>query len=182
MLILQSADEVSSEQDSIKLCRQNRVAGLFACITSGTTDISSYQRLQGADVPVIFFDKVPDDETVVKVCMADAASAIIAANTIIEKKKKKVLALFGNSNLSITKKREAAFTKTIGDQTGVIIQHVNSTEEARLAEPCLIYKKPDTVFCMSDEILAGAMKAIQQSALKVPGGYCCDRHQQWLHS
>ena len=45
MLILQSGDDVFSEQESIKLCRQNRVAGLFACITSATIDIELYKKL-----------------------------------------------------------------------------------------------------------------------------------------
>ncbi len=168
MLILQSSDDVASEQESIKLCRQNRVAGLFACITSGTTDIELYQKLQHADVPVVFFDKVPDAENVVKVCMADADSAMIAANTIIKKGRKKVLALFGNSNLSITKKREAAFATIMNNKTETIILHVNNTEEARLATANALQKKPDAVFCMSDEILAGAMKAVQQAGLKIP--------------
>lgn len=169
MLILQSGDDVFSEQESIKLCRQNRVAGLFACITSATIDIELYKKLQNADVPVVFFDKVPEDENVTKVCMADAASAIIAANTILQKKKKKVLALFGNRGLSITKKREDAFQKIIDGKIATIIHHAGNSEDARQATADSLKEKPDAVFCMSDEILAGAMKAIQEARLKVPG-------------
>ena len=169
MLILQSGDEIASEQESIKLCRQNRVAGLFACITSGTTDISAYKKLEAAEVPVIFFDKVPDDAGVSKVCVADESSATIAANALNEKGKKKILALFGNSNLSITKKREAAFKKTISSRAEVLFYHVNNSEEARDATAKGLALMPDTIFCMSDEILAGAIKAIQEAGLKIPG-------------
>jgi len=168
MLILQSGDDVASEQEAIKLCRQNRVSGLFACISSGTTEIAAFKKLETADVPVIFFDKVPDDENATKVCMADAAAAMIAANTIKENKKKKVLALFGNSNLSITKKRETAFKKTIDGHAEAAFHHVSNTEEARKAALEGLQQKPDTIFCMSDEILAGAMKAVQEKGLKVP--------------
>lgn len=168
MLILQSGDDTAAEQESIKLCRQNRVAGLFACLTADTTDIESYKKLQNAGVPVIFFDKVPDDTTVIKVCMADAASATIAAVTILEKQKKKVLALFGNTGLSITKKREEAFEKTIDGRIPTIIHHAGSSEEARQLTAAALKENPDTVFCMSDEILAGTMKAIQEAGLKIP--------------
>ena len=168
LLILQSSDDITSEQESIKLCKQNRVAGLFACITSGTLNIEPYLKLENTDVPVIFFDKVPEDETVMKVCMADTASAMIAANTILEKKKKKVLAIFGNKSLSITKKREDAFQKVIGSNMAMIVHHANSSEEARQQTTDSLNEKPDTIFCMSDEILAGAMKAIQQAGLKIP--------------
>jgi LacI family transcriptional regulator len=169
MLILQTGDDTAMEQESIKLCRQNRVAGVFTCITSNTTDTAPYQKLQNTDVPVIFFDKVPDDENVIKVCMADASSAAIAATTILQKKKKKILALFGNKSLSITKKREDAFLKVIDNNIATTVYHVNNSGDARLQTMAALKDNPDTVFCMSDEILTGAMKAIQESGLKIPG-------------
>lgn len=168
LLILQSGDDSTSEQESIKLCRQNRVAGVFACLTSGTKDIDQYRKLKNTGVPVIFFDKVPDSNEEVKVCMADAASAIIAANTIIEKKKKKLLALFGNTGLSITKKREKAFLEITGSNIPATVYHVNNSEEAKQATVEGLKQQPDTVFCMSDEILTGAMKAILEAGLSVP--------------
>jgi LacI family transcriptional regulator len=79
-----------------------------------------------------------------------------------------VLALFGNQNLSITKKRLEAFQKTIGKKTKTIIQYVNNSEEAQQATSLALEEKPDTIFCMSDEILTGAMKAIQKAGLKIP--------------
>lgn len=168
MLILQSGDDSIAEQESIKLCRQNRVAGLFACLTSNTKDIEGYKKLENAEVPVVFFDKVPDDTTVTTVCMADIASATIAATAILEKGKKKVLALFGNRGLSITRKREEAFEKAIDGRVETILHHVNNSEEARQQTAAALQQKPDTVFCMSDEILTGAMKAILEAGLKIP--------------
>ncbi len=169
MMILQSGDDPVVEQENIKLCRQNRIGGLFACITSQTSNFEPFFKLHNIDVPVIFFDKVPDDSRANRVCVADAASATIAANTILEKKKKKVLALFGNQNLSITKKRLEAFQKTTGKKTKLIIEHVNNAEEAQQATYLALKENPDTIFCMSDEILTGSMKAIQQAGLSIPG-------------
>ena len=169
MMILQSGDDPVVEQENIKLCRQNRIGGLFACITSQTSNFEPFFKLHNIDVPVIFFDKVPDDSRANRVCVADAASATIAANTILEKKKKKVLALFGNQNLSITKKRLEAFQKTTGKKTKLIIEHVNNAQEAQQATYLALKENPDTIFCMSDEILTGSMKAIQQAGLSIPG-------------
>lgn len=169
MLILQNGDNADAEKENIKLCRQNRIRGLFACLSANTTNLEPYTKLVNMDVPVIFFDKVPDETGVNKVCVADEASATIAANAILEKKKKKVLALFGNKNLSITKKRLEAFVNTTKGKTEVLIHHVSNSDEALTVTKKVLAEKPDTVFCMSDEILTGAMKAIQQAALKVPG-------------
>ncbi len=168
LLILQSGDDATVEVENIKLCRQNRISGLFACITSQTVNLDPFLKLEGLDIPIIFFDKVPDDNIYNKVCVADALSANIAATTILESKKKKVLAIFGNENLSITKKRLAAFNKAINKKIKTITVHANNSAEAELLTSQSLKEKPDTVFCMSDEILTGAMKAIQKSGLKIP--------------
>jgi LacI family transcriptional regulator len=103
LMILQSGDDPAIEITNLKLCRQNRITGLFVCISPETTNIDVFLKLKEIDIPVIFFDKVPESNNCNKVCVADSLSATIAANAIINKKKKKVLALFGNTHLLMTK-------------------------------------------------------------------------------
>lgn len=171
LMILQSGDDPSVELASLKLCRQNRVTGLFVCITPETNNIEAFLKLKEIEVPVIFFDKVPEAPECNKVCVADAASATTAAMAIINKKKKKVLALFGNANLLITKKRLGAFKQTIddhGNKIKVITDTAMSTAQAEEQMLDHLKDKPDTVFCMSDEILMGVMKALQRKNIRVP--------------
>jgi LacI family transcriptional regulator len=171
LMILQSGDDPAIELTNLKLCRQNRVTGIFVCISPDTTNIDGFLKLKEINVPVIFFDKVPDNSSCHKVCVADAASATIAANTIISKNKKKILALFGNDNLLITKKRLSAFKQTIEDndkKVKLITDTALSTAQAEEVTIKHLKEKPDTIFCMSDEILMGVMKALQKNNLKVP--------------
>ena len=171
LMILQSGDDPAIELTNLKLCRQNRITGLFVCISPETINIEAFLKLKEIDVPVIFFDKVPENNNCNKVCVADSLSATMAATAIINKKKKKVLALFGNTHLLITKKRIAAFTDTINEKVNkikLITGHAASSAEAEELTLTNLNEKPDTVFCMSDEILTGVMKAIQRKRLKVP--------------
>lgn len=171
LMILQSGDDPAVELSSLKLCRQNRVTGLFVCITPETVNIDAFLKLKEIEVPVIFFDKVPENPESNKVCVADAASATTAAMAIINKKKKKVLALFGNPNLLITKKRLGAFKQTIEDNGGKIKVITDTAISTAQAEEQMLFHlkdKPDTVFCMSDEILMGVMKALQRKNMRVP--------------
>jgi LacI family transcriptional regulator len=168
LMILQSGDNPENEIENLKLCRQNRISGLFACLSSKTENIDAFKKLEELDVPVIFFDKVPYESNTNKVCVADATSAMLAANALLQKKKKKVLALFGNTNLSITKKRLTAFCNTIDKKAKLIIEHADSSSDAAALTIQALKQKPDSIFCMSDEILIGVMKALQQSQLIVP--------------
>lgn len=171
LMILQSGDDPLIENENLKLCRQNRITGLFACISSETNNIDSFLKLKEMDTPVIFFDKVPDIADCNKVCVADALSAGMAADAIIIKKKKKVLALFGNEKLLITRKRMNAFKETMDSKapaTKLIIDFAGNAIEAENLSVQYLKEKPDTVFCMSDEILTGVMRAVQKNGLVIP--------------
>jgi LacI family transcriptional regulator len=173
LLILQSADRPETELENIRICRVNRVAAIFVCISPHTKDISPFLRLSKNETPVIFFDKVPAFEACDKVCVADEQAAILAAELIIGKKKKKVLGIFGNPSLSITQKRLNAFTEIFKKNnylSRLEIIHAESAEEARkeVMRICKLKSRPDVIFSMSDEILFGIIKAIQVLKVKIP--------------
>jgi LacI family transcriptional regulator len=175
LIILQSGDDPAIEVTNLKLCRQNRITGLFVCISPQTVNLEPFLKLKEIDIPVIFFDKVPDAPGCNKVCVADSLSATMAANVIIDKKKKKVLALFGNKQLLMTRKRLAAFENTINEKITkikLLIDHASSSDEAEDSTIKYLAEKPDTIFCMSDEILTGVMKAIQKKGWSVPQDIC----------
>jgi LacI family transcriptional regulator len=173
VIILQSANDPLQESENLKICKLNRVDGVLISLVSNSQSENLFTRLQENGIPVIFFDKVPENKQFDTVCMADEEAAIIAAETILKKTKKNILALFGNKDLSITRKRKDAFLKTINKGNhGIVlaIHHCNSSEETqKLLNGIIIKKKlPDHIFCMSDEILVGVMKSINHSGVRVP--------------
>ena len=173
LMILQSNHQPETELSNLRLCKFNRTAGILVALSGATEDLSAFRKLKDGGIPIVFFDKVPDAKDFAKVSVADAEAGYLAADAIIRRGCKQVLALFGTPALSITKKRLKAFTGTFKKQAPDIrleIRHAGNAEESR--EQTLQWMgrpdRPDTVFCMSDEILTGAMKAIQQSRLTIP--------------
>lgn len=174
LLILQSGDDPVQEAENLKLCKLNRVDGVFISLVPDSNAAPMFAKLKEAGTPVIFFDKVPDDPDCDCICMADEEAATLAANTILKYKKKKVLALFGSPEMSITRKRKEAFSAVFGKEKAapeLLVAHCKNSAEARekTAEILAAPGRPDHVFCMSDELLTGAMKSIYQSGLTIPG-------------
>jgi LacI family transcriptional regulator len=173
LFILLSGDDPKAEIEHLKVCKQRKVEGIFACITPHTKDFSPFQKLQKLDMPVIFFDKVPLQGHFTKVCVADQRAAELAAIALINSPRKKILSIFGDLNMSISTRRHDTFINTFKKASStqqVIIDFAKSTEEAQqivLAAFSLV-ERPDAVFCMSDEILIGVMKAIQMMQLDIP--------------
>jgi len=171
LMILQSGDSPEIELDNIKLCRQSRVSGLFACLSSTTENMDGFLKLKEADIPVIFFGQVPERTDCHKVYVADAASATIAAQVVIRKNKKRILALFGDERLPITKRRHKAFAETIQqnrEPIELITDHAHNSIVAELLTKTYLVQHPDVIFCMNDEILTGVMKTVQKFRLRVP--------------
>ena len=172
VMILQNGNDASIENLNLKLFRQNRITGLFACITPQTKDLHHFHKMKELEIPVIFFDKVPEETGLHKVCLADEQAGRIAAEAILRKKKKNILGIFGDSGLSITQKRQASFTQAILDWDEKIkfdIHYAASSGDAKkiIQKEFSNAQKPDTIFCMSDEILIGVMKAIQELEIKL---------------
>ena len=173
LMILQSGNNTETESANLKFCKLNRVAGIMVALSSDTSDFSGFSRLEESGIPVVFFDKVPDSQEFTSVCVADADAGAMAAKAIIDKNRQNVLALFGSLTLSITRKRLKTFTaefKKLAPQTKLNVAHTINSSEAFEQSLSRLKKKdrPDTIFCMSDEILIGSLKAIQQLNLSVP--------------
>ena len=103
VMIMQSRDRAELETSNLHLFRKNRVMGLFAAVSIETEDLTPFHKLEELKIPVIFVDRVAEVEGYHKVCMADAEAARIAAEAIIRKGKKRVLALIWPSSFKYFK-------------------------------------------------------------------------------
>lgn len=172
-MILQTANNPITETDNLKIFRQNRVTGLFACISANTNTLADYYKLTDQNIPIIFFDNVPEEKSLNKVCMADERAAILAAEALLAANKKNIIGVFGDPRMSITQKRLTAFENYFSnnnDQTTITIIHATNSEDAEtlISNQLNDKKKADAIFCMSDELLIGAMKAVQIKKLSLP--------------
>jgi LacI family transcriptional regulator len=173
VMIMQSRDSLEIETENLHLFRKNMAMGVFAAISTQTESMAAFDKLENLNIPVVFVDRVPQTGNYYKVCMADKFSAKLIAETIIEKKKKNVLALFGHPHLSLSHIRLEAFTEVFRQQsleTNIMIEHPEVVEESEKVTLRYLQSdtKPDVIFCMGDMILIGVMSAIHQLGLKVP--------------
>ncbi|MEP6711105.1 MAG: LacI family DNA-binding transcriptional regulator [Ferruginibacter sp.] len=173
VLIVQSGESKETELANLKLLKNNSIAGVFVSITTETEDITPFLKLQDKNIPVIFFDRVPVFEACNKICLADRRAATIAADALIVKQKKSVLALFGHPKLTISIKRFETFNevfKTRSPTAKVNNQFPLNIADAKEMTMLALESKapPDALFCMGDMILIGAMQAVHEKRLRIP--------------
>jgi len=173
LLIMQSGDTVSNETACLQYLRQHNVMALFAALSVETEDMAPFKKMEELEIPVVFVDRVPEEKGFYTVCLADEAAARIAAEAIIEKGKKNVLALFGHPHLSISRIRKETFENTFKAKAPKTKIKILATENPLPSKEAAIAaltssKPPDTIFCMGDLILIGVMKAIHELKMNVP--------------
>ncbi len=173
LLIMQSGDSAEIETANLQFFRKNMVMGLFVAISVETEDLTPFKKMEELEVPVVFVDRVPEEHGFYTVCLADEVAARMAAEAIIEKKKKNVLALFGHPHLSISKIRKETFVNAFKAKAPKTKLQVLYTENVEPSKEAVISafqspNPPDTIFCMGDLILMGVMRAIHELNLKVP--------------
>lgn len=170
LIILQNSDSIEIEKANLKICRNNRVSGVFLCLCSKSNEYKEYQKMLDLEIPLIFFDKVPDHENFTRVSIDDVEAAAICAREIINNKHKRVLAIMGNPEMSITKRRLKSFERTISAaKLKLNVEYAfNAARANEISDEYLANKKCDVIFCMSDEIFTGVMLSIQKHKRNIP--------------
>lgn len=174
VMILQSGESVEAELSNLEILKANRVDGIFISITSNTQDIKAFLKTSEMGIPVVFFDRVPLWEKCHKICFNDRKAAELAALFLIQKKKRRILGLFGiNSHISTTARRLEAFKSTFQKSASNTILNIhfhNDIEDAYTITKRELNEKesPDVIFCMGDITLIGAMMAVNEIGLKIP--------------
>ena len=173
VLIMQSRDDVGIETANLNIFRKNMAMGVFATVSIATEDMAPFHKLEDMKIPVIFFDRVPEESGFHTVCLSDADAARLAAEAIVEKKKNNILALFGHPHLSISRVRSKTFVDTIKQQLPSASVTLDFPEQPEPSKEITLKalesaNPPDVIFCMGDLILIGVMRAIHELNLKVP--------------
>lgn len=173
IMILQSRNDPQLENNNLRLCRYNHVAGVFIAVNSSLENYPAFKKMEDWDIPMVFFDKVPGEGTFNKVCMADEQAGWMAAEKMVEKGYKRILAIMGSNTMSITQRREKGLrnylTANAADVTLEIIYVDNGEQIDRMIKSYFEEDRKGTIiFSMSDEILCGTLRFLNHRNFKFP--------------
>ncbi|TAD86776.1 MAG: LacI family transcriptional regulator [Bacteroidetes bacterium] len=172
IMVLQNLGNPETEAENLKLCRTNHVAGLFVALGTHGTNYEAFQKLQERNIPVVFFDIVPETGVFEKVCLSDYEASWVCGEKLAKTGATQMLALLGSQSLSITHRRESGFKDSLQKAALPVPLVVYCDNQAQAQQQVLAFfsqPQPYTgIFCMSDETLCGCIKALQQLNLQYP--------------
>lgn len=173
LMVFQSDDKYEIEKQIIHSLRSYRVAGIAASITEETIDSSHFNLLAEDNVPIVYFDRVPDDALFSTITINNKEIIYNTVKRMSEKGKRKIAYLYSASQLSIFRERLAGYTQAMHDlklsytcmlASGYFKEdgYTNTEKLMNMAD------KPDCILCMNDEVAIGALKYLHKNNYRIP--------------
>ena len=174
VLIGQSHDELQREQRIVETMRKHRVDGVLVSISKQTKSIEHFEQLDKYNIPVVFFDRVPDVPNIHSVWCSLYYSTIEAVEFLFRKGHQRVGYIQGPLSLNIKNERLEGYyaahkNKKLPIQESLITTTDLSKESTEQAiEKLLSLKnKPTAILAFNDNVALDTIQYVRNKKLKI---------------
>lgn len=172
-MLLTTTRAKQRELNYIQLCRQRNIEGVL--ISGLTIDDPYYSELVDSEIPCVVVDLDLSGKKVCTISIDNVKASKDAVNHLIELGHKKIAMVNGKSTASVSRQRYIGYEQAL-KEAGIEInpEYIANgnfeEEEAYQATMDLLRKHPEVtgIFCASDVMAIGALKAAEQLGWKVP--------------
>ncbi|HYG40298.1 MAG TPA: LacI family DNA-binding transcriptional regulator [Cytophagales bacterium] len=175
VLICQSNEKYEREVANTDTIVSNHVDGILVSVSQETRNYDHFRALYKKGIPLVFFDRVSDDEEVSKVILDDFDAAFQVVDHLVKSGAKKIAHIAGRKTLLNVKKRvdgyKAALEKNNIKFDPALVTYTGFNKEDGINGFNEIYKNtglPDAIFAVCDDVAVGAYLSMRDKGIKVP--------------
>ena len=175
VIIAQSKETLKKEIESINAFINARVDGILVSISIETNTVEHFKLVKKHGIPILFFDRAPDNFEASKVIINDFMGAYKAVKHLIESGYKKISHFAGPQQLSIYRNRLAGYLQALKDSNIEIDEDIIYYDTIifekgyKVCEQIInSNKKVEAIFSASDISALGAIQCIKQKGYKIP--------------
>ena len=170
VLMGQSHDLEEREKQLVETMKKHRVDGLIVSISKNTTDYEHFNILRKYDIPVVFFDRIPDMTNIHYVACNMASGTTQAYNYLRKIGHKTIGMINGPMNLLASKERLEGYKTAMSkarlkfDPSLVISSDLSPENIYKVTEKLLSLKtKPTAIITFNDYVMLDVVKAVNKS-------------------
>ena len=173
-LMGQSHDSIDREKTLVETMQKHRVDGLLVSISKNTSNVDHFQSLLQFNIPVVFFDRVPDVPNIHSVWCSLYHSSMEAIDFLIKKGHKRIGYIQGPDTLSIKNERLQGYlnglkkNKIVHDPSLVVSSDFSAEGTQKAIDQLLALKnKPTAIITFNDYVALDAMQYVRKKKLKI---------------
>lgn len=172
VLLGQSLDNENREAQIIQTFKKHRVDGILISMGKNTGDTDFEDILSKTEIPVVFFDCVPDLDNVHKVYSDLSSGMVEAIDAFVDRGHRKIALINGPETLLASKERSEAFLNALAKQ-GIsaeesYIVHTDLTEhgnEEAMEKLCSLADRPSAVVSFNDFVTLDLIRYAKQRGI-----------------
>lgn len=116
VIVAQTHEEVAHENKIVDLMVRNRVDGVIVAITKNTAEMSSFQKLTGMGIPVVFFSRSPQDPSFNYVSANNEEGVMKAMDFLFKQGHKRIAHIMGPASMPVSQIRLEGYKKALGQR------------------------------------------------------------------
>ena len=175
LIISQSSESFDKEMASAKTMFNNRVDGVLVSLAYDTENLAHFDSFFKRHIPLIFFDRVVEDENSTNILIDNRKAAYEATTHLIKQGCKKIVHITATPKRNVYVDRLQGYKHALSDnniafkQDYVIISNLSQEAGAIAAQEILqMNPLPDAVFVANDNCAVGCMLALKHAGIKIP--------------
>ncbi len=169
VIISQSHEDPAREENIVDLMKRNRVDGVIVAITKKTQDMTPFKKLEDIGIPVVFFARLPKDDSFDYVTADNEDGALIATEFLIKKGHNRVGHLMGPELMTVSNIRLQGY-KTALQKNNIgfdpdLVKIVDLTEESTflaMGQFMKMKSPPTAIFTFKNYISLDAIEYLKK--------------------
>jgi DNA-binding LacI/PurR family transcriptional regulator len=174
VLIGQSHDDTEREKLITESMRRHRIDGLIVSLAKDTTSYEHFEQLKDQEIPVVFFDRVPDSEDSYTVSCNLKDSSVKLVDWLVNKGHSKIGFIKGPDTMLPSQERLDGFFEGLKKNKlpvnkAYVVQTdlgQKKTEEA-MRQLLSLKERPTAVIAFNDYVALEAIKCTRNGGLKI---------------
>jgi LacI family transcriptional regulator len=175
LIISQSSESFDKEMASAKTMFNNRVDGVLVSLAYDTENLAHFNSFFKRHIPLIFFDRVVEDENSTNILIDNRKAAYEATTHLIKQGCKRIVHITATPKRNVYVDRLQGYKHALSDndiafrEDYVIISNLSQEAGAIAAQEILqMNPLPDGVFVANDNCAVGCMLALKHAGIKIP--------------
>lgn len=174
VLIGQSHDDSEREKQVLDTMRRHRVDGILVSLSKNTDSLEHFVQLAKYNIPVVFFDRVPDSPDMYSVSCDLRQSSVQLVNWLVGRGHKAIGFIKGPEKIIPSQERLSGYYEGLKknnlpvDESYVV--HTDLSKEqtwAAMEKLFALKKKPTAIIAFNDYVALDAIKYARSKGLRI---------------
>ena len=175
VMIAQSNEDPKLEKENLLMMERFMVDGIIVCVSHHSANSEDYRRIQKSGTPIVFYDRIPEDDSASKVIVNDYIKSFFMTEHLIKIGCRKIAHLRAPDYVlnsidrfkgyrDCLEKYKIPYNKDLVIQTGMTIEDGSKAVEKLFRDNIVL----DGLFAFTDTLAIGAMMFLRQNNIRIP--------------